>query len=729
MSAQTQQQPPFPVLFDAPDLHQVPGSTPSASPSASSQHTPHFRIEPPTPTTALNEIANRAFAEKSNDDAVMALFNQAQALEQGHQQPTHFDPAQMNPQYLSGDALRASPAPYGGSRHHPYSGSASSYDDGQDSLEGGPARNKRNSISHQSHSSYESGDADFVPDAADMYMEPMRQASGGRASKSPRAKEPIRLTATGKPSHARRLPPGHIKRPRNAFILFRSHACVNNLIPTELGITDHRHVSRIVGNLWKSLPAEEKRIWEEQAEKEKEEHRRAHPDYKYRPVYRREGVVRRRRRKAVDEKEVEEEERKCEVVARVLLEGGDVNEDRVEKEIEVQRERDEVEGRVRGPQSRSPSRGARQHHQNQQQHVMVQQGYDPAAYGQYQQGYMQYPDPVFHDPYAARRQNPPRQSAQNIRYDFDHQQQDEEGRGGEEGYGMPQRSQTLPPYYEDPAFYAHHQQQQQQQQHGARAAPPQPLSLYHPSGEHQPISPGALFRPGNDSTIGGAVPATPRTIAMQQHMMSLQQRIGNRNGQSMRDDTMLGMVSPSSQFHPDGLGFDQSFLDGALAAGDHADRAGSVDLAHQQRSFSADDAGAGRRPAWQPQYHVEGNDVFLIPGQPGAGGSSGPGIAASAPAASSMEGASKTGQPQSYSALGEIAAGSKGEAGTPIYPPTSEAGISFQPDADVAYVFLDAKQAQDQQLVDSIRAQGFGITLDASEQDLAQLGASGILAH
>jgi len=28
-----------------------------------------------------------------------------------------------------------------------------------------------------------------------------------------------------------------------------------------------------VGNLWKNLPAEEKRIWEEMAEKEKEEHR------------------------------------------------------------------------------------------------------------------------------------------------------------------------------------------------------------------------------------------------------------------------------------------------------------------------------------------------------------------------------------------------------------------------------------------------------------------------
>lgn len=49
-------------------------------------------------------------------------------------------------------------------------------------------------------------------------------------------------------------------------------------------------------------------------------HHRQNPDYKYRPVYRREGVVRRRRRK-LEENDIEEEERKCEVVARVLLEG------------------------------------------------------------------------------------------------------------------------------------------------------------------------------------------------------------------------------------------------------------------------------------------------------------------------------------------------------------------------------------------------------------------------
>jgi hypothetical protein len=44
-----------------------------------------------------------------------------------------------------------------------------------------------------------------------------------------------RLTSTGRPSHAKKQPPGHVKRPRNAFILYRTYACANRLIPSEYG--------------------------------------------------------------------------------------------------------------------------------------------------------------------------------------------------------------------------------------------------------------------------------------------------------------------------------------------------------------------------------------------------------------------------------------------------------------------------------------------------------------
>ncbi|KAH9468473.1 hypothetical protein MJO28_004778 [Puccinia striiformis f. sp. tritici] len=96
------------------------------------------------------------------------------------------------------------------------------------------------------------------------------------------------LTSTGRPSHARKTPPGHVKRPRNAFILFRSHACSSNLIPPTVE-KDHRQISRIVSHMWKSLPADEKLKWERKAEEEKDLHRKLHPDYRYKPIYRKEN--------------------------------------------------------------------------------------------------------------------------------------------------------------------------------------------------------------------------------------------------------------------------------------------------------------------------------------------------------------------------------------------------------------------------------------------------------
>jgi hypothetical protein len=96
------------------------------------------------------------------------------------------------------------------------------------------------------------------------------------------------LTSTGRPSHARKTPPGHVKRPRNAFILFRSYACSSNLIPPSVE-KDHRQISRIVSHMWKSLPPDERAKWERQAEEEKDLHRKLHPDYRYKPIYRKEN--------------------------------------------------------------------------------------------------------------------------------------------------------------------------------------------------------------------------------------------------------------------------------------------------------------------------------------------------------------------------------------------------------------------------------------------------------
>ena len=123
-----------------------------------------------------------------------------------------------------------------------------------------------------------------------------------------------------------------------------------------MGINDHRQVSRIVGSLWKNLKPEEKAIWEKKAAEEKEAHKIANPNYRYRPVYRKENNNRRRRIREADVKEAEDEERKCEVVARVLLEGREVTGEELDQEVEAQKVVDQAEGRQRGQRQRSRSR-------------------------------------------------------------------------------------------------------------------------------------------------------------------------------------------------------------------------------------------------------------------------------------------------------------------------------------------------------------------------------------
>ncbi|WFC99383.1 hypothetical protein MYAM1_002127 [Malassezia yamatoensis] len=117
---------------------------------------------------------------------------------------------------------------------------------------------------------------------------------------------------SGGNSHTRKMAPGHIKRPRNAFILFRSHAVASNLVPKEVE-RDHRNISRIISHMWRSLRKEERAFWEARAEDEKKEHRRQYPDYKYRPGTRRTHIHRRAFRK------LSSTERECEKIADTIL--------------------------------------------------------------------------------------------------------------------------------------------------------------------------------------------------------------------------------------------------------------------------------------------------------------------------------------------------------------------------------------------------------------------------
>ncbi|GAA5974019.1 hypothetical protein JCM11641_008215 [Rhodosporidiobolus odoratus] len=90
-------------------------------------------------------------------------------------------------------------------------------------------------------------------------------------------------TPAKRKSHGRRVSVNHIPRPRNAFILFRSHAVSTGLIPRSMGITDHKNISQIVGSVWRGLSDEERKKWDELAEEEKMLHREKYPDYRFAP--------------------------------------------------------------------------------------------------------------------------------------------------------------------------------------------------------------------------------------------------------------------------------------------------------------------------------------------------------------------------------------------------------------------------------------------------------------
>ncbi|TFY70340.1 hypothetical protein EVG20_g2653 [Dentipellis fragilis] len=121
-------------------------------------------------------------------------------------------------------------------------------------------------------------------------------------------------------SSKKRLPPGkrpsqgYIPRPPNAFMLFRAAFVRQKHVPGSIE-TNYGSLSKIVGNCWRSLPLEEKRVWEIKAKAAKAEHKAAHPDYRFKPVHRT------AKEKRVKHPALAEEEQRCEDVAQLLLEG------------------------------------------------------------------------------------------------------------------------------------------------------------------------------------------------------------------------------------------------------------------------------------------------------------------------------------------------------------------------------------------------------------------------
>ncbi|WVQ95634.1 hypothetical protein IAU59_002732 [Kwoniella sp. CBS 9459] len=141
-----------------------------------------------------------------------------------------------------------------------------------------------------------------------------------------------------KKSHARKQPEGHIKRARNAFILFRKHITDSNLIPPSVEVK-HQNISVVAAKMWKEAPQDVRQKFQEQARIEKEEHQRRFPGYRYQPVFRRTDIIRRRVRKDPAEDE------KVEAVAEALIQGkaGDALESEIKDQMVSRSEASESE--------------------------------------------------------------------------------------------------------------------------------------------------------------------------------------------------------------------------------------------------------------------------------------------------------------------------------------------------------------------------------------------------
>ncbi|KAF8124564.1 high mobility group box domain-containing protein, partial [Boletus edulis] len=76
----------------------------------------------------------------------------------------------------------------------------------------------------------------------------------------------------------------YIPRPPNAFMLFRADFVRQKHVPGLIE-TNHDSPSKIIGDCWRSLPLEEKRVWEIKAKQEKEAHSKRYPGYRFKPVH------------------------------------------------------------------------------------------------------------------------------------------------------------------------------------------------------------------------------------------------------------------------------------------------------------------------------------------------------------------------------------------------------------------------------------------------------------
>ncbi|KAF6765329.1 hypothetical protein DFP72DRAFT_867537 [Ephemerocybe angulata] len=109
---------------------------------------------------------------------------------------------------------------------------------------------------------------------------------------------------------------GYIKRPENAFILFRRKCCEDRQAAAEEAATmqdgpqkkqRQADLSKTISQQWKGLPAEDRQYWENLAKEKKKEHEQMYPNYVYRPQRSKDKDGRSKKNKSTSRKRGEED--------------------------------------------------------------------------------------------------------------------------------------------------------------------------------------------------------------------------------------------------------------------------------------------------------------------------------------------------------------------------------------------------------------------------------------
>ncbi|KDQ54902.1 hypothetical protein JAAARDRAFT_196285 [Jaapia argillacea MUCL 33604] len=150
---------------------------------------------------------------------------------------------------------------------------------------------------------------------SDTYVPALSPSAQSSTSSSPSSSPLSPAYVARGSSHSRKRKEGHIPRPPNAFMIFRSWFWQKQKVTSTVE-RDHRHISRIAGICWNNMPLDEREPFKKMADEAKAAHCRKYPSYKYSPVYSRARPQKRKvKRDGLDD------ERRCQKLASLLMSG------------------------------------------------------------------------------------------------------------------------------------------------------------------------------------------------------------------------------------------------------------------------------------------------------------------------------------------------------------------------------------------------------------------------